>query len=59
MMYDFKSCLRQNTRKIVGAQVASEKPYRSNVHVSFRNSKDLTIDELPLVDIFLPLQQTI
>lgn len=49
----FKVVWDKNTRKIVGAQVASEKNHTEVMYMlALGIQKDLTIDELPLVDIF-------
>ncbi|WP_434343753.1 hypothetical protein V2P32_01180 [Mycoplasma sp. 06067-C1-B144P-99-0482-3] len=49
----FKVVWDKKTRKIIGAQVASEKNHTEVMYMlALGIQKDLTIDELPLVDIF-------
>ncbi|PZW01457.1 FAD-dependent oxidoreductase [Metamycoplasma auris] len=49
----FKVVWDKKTRKILGAQVASEKNHTETMYMmALAIQRDLTIDELPLVDIF-------
>ncbi|ENY53995.1 NADH oxidase [Metamycoplasma alkalescens 14918] len=49
----FKVIWEKKSRRIIGAQVASEKNHTETMYMmALAIQKDLTIDELPLIDIF-------